>query len=462
MRRKVIFGFVAVCLLAGAASWGWAQDRLTGEDRALARSLRDIGLSSGKAYQMLARLTALGPRLAGSPEAAAAVELARQIMVDLGFENVHLEPVTVQRWVRGRVEEARAVSAAGTVPLTVCALGNSVPTPPQGILAPVVRVHDFGELQELGARVKGKVVFFDHPMDPRHLDTFRAYGEAAKYRVRGAVEAARLGAVAVLVRSLTLRLDDVPHTGMMIYDEHVAKIPAAAVSTKGAEQLSRVLRLDPDARIYLRLDCHSADSVASANVVGEIRGAEHPEEIVLLGGHLDSWDLGVGAHDDGAGCVQAIEALRLLKEAGVRPRRTIRAVLFMNEEFGSSGGKDYAKSPRRKGEKHLAAIESDRGGFLPLGFRAGADSTRLAAMIDWLPALREAAGILWLRRGGGGADIAALRRQGTLLLGLVPDSQRYFDVHHSANDVLSAVNPRELELGAIALSMMAYLLSEKL
>lgn len=247
---------------------------------------------------------------------------------------------------------------------------------------------------------------------------------------------------------------------MLRYDPGVPRIPAACISTKGAELLSTALKKDPSLLVNFKTECRNLASVTSHNVIGQITGSEHPNEILLVGGHLDSWDLGTGAHDDGAGCVQAIEALRLIKESGLRPRRTIRAVMFMNEEFGGTGGRDYAAAKDREGEVHVAAIESDRGGFLPLGFGISGDPNTIKHLQKWEDLLRSI-GLQWIRRGGGGVDIAPLAAQGTVLIGLVPDSQRYFDVHHSEKDVLETVNPRELELGAIAMAVFAYILAQE-
>jgi carboxypeptidase Q len=297
-------------------------------------------------------------------------------------------------------------------------------------------------------------------MDPSLIDSFRSYGGAADQRVRGAMEAAKVGGVAALVRSLTLGKNDDPHTGLMTYEGSAPKVPGLAVSTLGADALSSALSADPELKVFLRTNCATLNPVTSFNVCGEIRGEEKPAEVILLGSHLDSWDLGEGAHDDGAGCAHVVEALRLLKLAGVRPRRTIRGVLFMDEEFGGTGGRDYARSERRLGETHIAAIESDRGGFLPLGFGVGGGDKSLRKVLQWLPLL-EPSGISWIRPGGGGVDIAPLARSGAVLMGLVPDSQRYFDVHHCRRDILAAVHPRELELGAVSIAILAYLLAEE-
>jgi carboxypeptidase Q len=419
------------------------------------------GLKEQEAYSLLTDLVAIGHRLTGSLQAARAVQYTHKKMLDLGFENVHLEPITVPHWVRGAPEEGRLESTQlGSHPLSVCAIGGSISTPEKGVSAEVVEVKSFEELQKLNEKAEGKIVFFNRPMDPSLLNTFGSYGGAADQRVRGAVEAAKAGAVAALVRSLTMRLDDFPHTGLMIYDSEVPKIPAACISTKGAAFLSDSLKKDPSLRVYLKLNCQNLPPVISHNVVGQITGSERPDEIILIGGHLDSWDLGTGAHDDGAGCVQSIEALRFLKELGLQPKRTIRAVMFMNEEFGGSGGRDYARADERKGEVHIAAIEADRGGFLPLGFGVGGNPRTIRRLQRW-EYLLQSIGMCWIRRGGGGVDIAPLAEQGTILMDLVTDSQSYFDLHHSAKDILSAVHPRHLELGAVAMAVFAYVLAQE-
>jgi hypothetical protein len=428
----------------------------------LAEKIRMAGLRGEKAFGLLEALTkTAGPRLTGSPGAAAAVEFMRKHMQELELA-AWLEPVTVQHWVRGDIEEATIIEPGPMrpYPLSVTALGWSIATPASGVSAPVIEATSFDELRRLGEKVKGKIVFFNKAMDRTYLDTFRAYGEAVPYRGVGAAEAAKQGAVAVLVRSMTLRTDDDPHTGMVQYDPKVAKIPAAAISTLDADFLSDLLRKDDSVVVNLKLSCRELPPVASANVVGEIHGTDWPDQIILLGGHLDSWDLATGAHDDGAGCVQAVEALKLILELGLKPKRSIRAVLFMNEEFGVTGGRDYARNGRRKKEKHIAAIESDRGGFLPVGLSVGG-SPETFLKLQSLENLLKPSGIVWVRPGGGGADIGPLAGQGTVLMSLVPDSQRYFDVHHSAQDILASVNPRELELGAIIMAIVSYVLAEE-
>ncbi|MCJ7679808.1 MAG: M20/M25/M40 family metallo-hydrolase [Candidatus Aminicenantes bacterium] len=462
--RSLVFSIIFLILLLSTAVFlanaEGTEDPETGLYEQAADRLFAAGMRQQGAYVLLLQLTALGPRLTGSPQAAAAVELTRQMMTDLELTNIHLEPTRVGRWVRGEEETALIISSRwGTRPLKVASIGGSDPTPETGIDGPVIEVKTFEELKAMGAAAKGAIIFFNRPMDPTLPDTFSAYGGAADQRVRGAVEGARAGAVAVLVRSLTTRRDDFPHTGVMLYEEGIPRIPAACLSTMGADELSRLLHSDPELRVHLKLDCRHLSPVISHNVIGEIEGSEKPEEIVLLGGHLDSWDQGTGAHDDGAGCVHALEALHLIKAAGLRPKRTVRAVMFMDEEFGGTGGRDYAGSPRRRRERHIAAIESDRGGFLPLGFGIGHEDT-FAEFKHWEP-LFQRVGLQWLRPGGGGVDIGPLGQSGTLLIGLIPDSQRYFDVHHSALDTIETVNSRELEMGAVAMALLAYILAQE-
>jgi hypothetical protein len=344
--------------------------------------------------------------------------------------------------------------------MKVRAIGNSIATPPDGLTARIVEVRSFEELEAIGDRARGRIVFFNGAMDPAVVDTFGAYGRAARQRSGGAVAAARAGAVGAIVRSLALEINDDPHTGTMSYDPAVPKIPAATISTAAAERLSALVRREPDLQFSFTTSCKTLDPVTSHNVMGELIGTEHPEEVIVVGGHLDSWDLSAGAHDDGSGCAQSIEALRLIREIGLTPKRTIRVVLYMDEENGGTGGRDYARSENRKAERHIAAIESDRGGFLPLGIGVSAKGAAFDRIKAWEP-LFQRVGLQWIRPGGGGVDIAPLADGGTMLMGLVPDSQRYFEVHHSGIDTIDKVNARELELGAVAMALMVYLVAEE-
>ncbi len=430
------------------------------------RAIHDEVLQNGQCYDWLRELTAkAGPRLSGSPAAEAAVTLMQRRMQAAGFDTVYLQPCMVPRWERGDPEVVRIVNSPllGTEELAAVALGNSEGTGPDGLVAEVIEVFGLDTLEQLGeAALRGKVVFFNRPLDPTQLNTFAAYGGAVDQRALGAARAARYGAVGVIVRSMTTSLDDVPHTGNMRYDSGGARIPAMAVSTQAAELLSRAVAYGPT-QVYMRSTCRNLPPVPSYNVVGEVRGSTYPDEIILTGGHLDAWDLGEGAHDDGSGCVQAVQVWPLLDRLGYRPQRTLRCVLFMNEENGLVGGRTYWQASHAAEEFHLLAIESDRGGFIPRGFSSEAlpevYPDYLRKLNTWLPLL-EPYGLTIRSGGGSGADISGLRSQGGLLLGLMPDSQRYFDYHHTATDTFDKVNKRELELGAAAMTAMVYLVDK--
>ncbi len=457
-RFPILFAAVAILSLQ-ALSMTVGQTEGAYEDTAL--RLLKKGLQEQGAYQTLSKILSVGPRMTGSAQAEAAVDLMVRHMRDLGFENVRTEPTTVRHWIRGEREEARIVSRTfGRMTVPVRALGGSIATPVAGITAGVLEVKSIEELRKAGDKARGKIVFFNGAMDPTFLDTFQAYGAAVGQRSQGAIEAAKVGAVAAVVRSMTLEVNDDPHTGTMNYSPDVTKVPAVAIATRAADRLSGILQKDPDARFFLKTSCRSMEPVTSHNVIGELRGTEKPEEVIVVGGHLDSWDLSVGAHDDAAGCAQSVEALRLIRALGLKPRRTIRAVLYMDEENGGTGGRDYARSEDRKAERHLAAIESDRGGFLPQGIGVGAKGAAFDKVKSWEPLFR-LMNLAWIRTGGGGVDIGPLADSGTVLMSLVPDSQRYFEVHHSGMDVLEKVNSRELELGATVMSLLSYLLSQE-
>ena len=457
---------VVIAFLFGVIQTGnlLSQINSPDEDAFYIRQIYDKALTKGQSFPWLKFLTKeVGARLSGSPQAAAAVEYTRQMLDTIGLDSVWLQPCIVPHWVRGDKEIVRiSNSAMGTIDLNALALGGSNGTGGNGIFAEVIEVKDFQELEKLGeTNLNGKIVFFNRAFDQTRLNTFEAYGGAVDQRGQGASEAAKYGAIGVLVRSMASGLNDVPHTGGMSYKEGVNKIPAVAISTNDAELLSLLL-CQGGVSVYMRTTCQSYPDKLSYNVIGEIRGSEKPEEIILVGGHLDSWDVGEGAHDDGAGCVQSMEVLHLLKHLNYKPKRTIRCVLFMNEENGLQGGRAYGDEAKRKGEFHLAAIESDRGGFTPRGFTADGEndvfSKKIPAMQRWLPLLEPYG--LHIKKGGGGADISPLKNQQTLLIGYEPDSQRYFDYHHTAADVFEAVNKRELELGAASMASLVYLLDK--
>ena len=448
---------ILLAVLASPASRSHASDPLEEATRKLAAEIT----THGKAYADLQELTAIGPRLSGSEGAAKAVEWAKQKLESYGFEHVTLQPTMVPHWTRGDVERATVTSTPQPISLKITALGNSVATPKDGVEAGVVEVQGLDEVKKLGAALRGKIVFFNRPMDPTRQNTFKAYGQAVDQRTGGASAAAKQGAVAVLVRSLTtLADDDYPHTGMLRYDKDVAMIPAAALSTKSANQLSALLKADPKLTVNMKLSSAQHALVPSFNVIGELTGRDLPQEYVVVGGHLDSWDLGTGAHDDGAGVVQSIEVLRALKALGMRPRRTVRVVLFMAEEFGGVGAKEYARQVKAKGEKHLAALESDSGGFAPVGFGVEGSDQAVAALRRWTPYLDPLhAGSI--EKGRSGTDVEPLGVLGAVTLGLVPVSTHYFDFHHSVRDRIEAVDRKDLHAGAAAMAILTYLLAEK-
>ena len=430
-------------------------------DSVAIRTIYDEALSHGKSYDWLRHLTKqIGPRLSGSDGAQKAVDWAKQVMEKEGFDRVFLQEVMVPHWVRGAKEEAYIHNGKQKVTVPIAALGGSVATAPKGVEAQVIEVKSFPELRALGtAKVKGKIVFFNRPMDPTKLNTFEAYGGAVDQRANGATEAAKLGAVGAIIRSMSNRHDDQPHTGGTRYGTGVPLIPTAAISTNGADLLSKSLTENPSLTFYFKQNCETLPDAKSYNVVGEIRGSEKPDEIIVIGGHLDSWDLAEGAHDDGSGCVQSIEVLRIMKALGIKPKRTLRAVMFMNEENGLRGGIKYADLAKQNNEKTIAAIESDEGGFTPRGFGIVGKPEERAKAMRWAPLLAPY-GLTDIGPGSGGADIGPLAQTGTVLFGFKPDSQRYFDYHHTPVDRFEAVSQRELELGAASMAALTYLLDQ--
>ena len=432
----------------------------TQNDSTIIRSFFNTELTKGKSYEMLDHLSnKIGGRLSGSPQAAQAVEWGKHLMEFLAFDKVWLQEVMGPHWIRGEKEEAKIISGKNKTEVRICALGNSIGTGPKGITAQVIEVKNFGDLEKLGRKnIEGKIVFFNRAMDPVHISTGAAYGGAVDQRGSGAVEAAKYGAVGVVVRSMTLSMDNHPHTGAMRYLDSITKIPACAISTIGATELSDAIKLDASTKFYFRQTCEMLPDVPSFNVIGEIKGSAYPDEIIVVGGHLDSWDLGDGAHDDGTGIVQSIEALRLFKALGIRPKRTIRAVLFMNEENGVRGANKYAELAEKNNEKHIAAIESDGGGFTPRAFGVEGN-TAVEKMQPWVHLLKPY-GIHEISKGWGGTDISPLKKQGTVLIGYQCDSQRYFDYHHTEIDTFDKVNKRELELGTANIAALIWLISE--
>ena len=462
--RKLLLSFYLLFFITTAFSQQETASN-SDEDALFIRKIYDAALLEGKAYDWLNYLTnQIGGRLAGSPQAASAVEYTRQMMDTMGME-VTLQPCMVPHWVRGDKEQARVVNSKsmGTVELDVLALGNSVGTSDYGLTASVIEVQTLQEVMDLGKEgVAGKIVFYNRPMDATQIKTMNAYGGAVDQRVHGAAVAANYGAVGAIVRSMTLRTDDIPHTGSTVYsqlDKGVEPIPVVAVSTMDADMLSSIIKNDKEVDLFFRTNCQMLKPEPSYNVIGEIKGNVEPDKIITFGGHLDSWDVGEGAHDDGAGVIHSIEALRILKATGYKPRYTLRCVLFMNEENGNRGGKTYAAVAKEKGEIHVAALESDAGGFVPRGFTIDGNPEQVKRLQSWEPLLKPYK-LHIFEKGWGGVDIGPLKEQMVPLIGLRPDDQRYFDHHHSDTDVFENVHKRELELGCASFASMIYLVDK--
>lgn len=426
------------------------------EDSIAIRKIFDEALENGHSYKNLKSLCKdVGARLSGSPEAAKAVVWAKELLESYNFDTVWLQPVKVPHWVRGDKEEA----SLNGVPMSIKTLGGSVSS--NGLItANVIEVQSFEELEELGReQIEGKFVFYNRAFDRKLISTGQAYSGCVGQRWMGASKASEYGAIGVFVRSLTHHRDDNAHTGSMGYEEGVKKIPAVALGIKDAETLSIMLKEKPASKASMNINPQTLPDKDSYNVIAEIKGKIEPDKVITFGGHLDSWDVGEGAHDDGTGVAHSIEALRLLKKIGYEPQYTLRCVLFMNEENGNNGGKTYAAVAKEKGEFHVAALESDAGGFVPRGFTLDGTKEQVELMQSWEPLLRPYK-LHIFDKGWGGVDIGPLKNQNTPLIGLRPDDQRYFDHHHSDTDVFENVHRRELELGCASFAAMIYLVDK--
>lgn len=453
MLRKLFTPVLA--LLAGSAM---AQS----DDSLMIRNIADEILVNGKAYENLRVLCkTVGGRVAGSPQMLKAESWGVKALQAAGADKVWLQECMVPHWVRGAKEEAYYLIDGKKIALNVLALGNSMGSGPKGVSAPIILINSFEELEKRKDEIKGKIVFYNYKFNSKFVKTFQSYGDASRYRGTGASRAAKYGALAVLVRSMSHSTDNHPHTGAMNYDTTYSKIPAAAVGLEDADKLAAALAANKKVSGFLKTNAQMLPDEKGHNVIGELIGTEHPEQIITIGGHLDSWDPAEGAHDDGAGCVHSIEVLRVLKAIGYKPKNTIRIVLFANEENGLRGGTAYAKEAKEKGEKHIFALESDAGGFTPRGFGFSlANPSQLQKVQTWAD-LFKPYGVFELTNGGGGADIGPLKAAlGTPLAGFVPDSQRYFDIHHAKSDVFENVNKRELELGAVNMAALIYLIDK--
>ncbi len=451
--NKLLYPALALLMLASCA-------RHKNDDAAVVKQIFSEALSDTTAYSHLKTLcTDYKGRICGTAEADSAVLWAESVLRSMGLDTVYLQPLMVKQWERGEKEQGRVISQqAGEHDIAVCALGWAMGTGPEGITAEVVEVTSKEQLVQLGEKgIRGKIVFYDQPMDPTHFYTFEAYSETVWQRARGASMAARYGAVAVINRSMSETHDNYPHTGIMHYADTLPKVPAFAVSTLGADSLSLWLKKDPSLKLFLRSTSQEFAEVPSYNVIGEIRGSEKPDEFIAFGGHLDAWDITQGAHDDGAGVAQTIDVLRIFKKLGIQPKHTLRVVVFMDEEVAQRGAAAYAAWVKEKHEKHLAAIESDRGGFTPYGFSIDASLQQVARVRNWRPLL-EPYGIWSFEKGGSGVDVRDLKPMDIPLFGLVSDSQRYFDYQHAASDTWDKVHPREMQLGTGAIAALVYLI----
>lgn len=456
MTRLIVLGFLTIVM----SIQGISQND---DDVNYIQKIHQDALGNGTAYSTLSTLCSEYPgRIAGSENYLGAARYTQQELSKIPKVKARQQECTANYWVRGNQEDVYMTNAAGELePLKALSLGNSVATSPSGLMAEVIEVQSLDEVEKLGDAISGKVVFFNRPMDPTKLRTFTAYGGAVDQRVYGPSRVAKYGGAAALVRSMTTLKDDFPHTGVTIYEDSLSKVPGIALSTNAADLLSAELKKRP-VQVFINTNCQNIGPRPAPSVIAEIKGSEFPDEIILIGGHLDAWDVGQGAHDDGAGCVQSMEVLQIFNRIGYKPKRTIRCVLFSNEENGLAGGKTYAAESNKNKEFHLAALESDSGGFSPRGFSFEADTSVFKQyykeVSQWLPILEPYG--LHFEMGGSGADISPLKSQKGLLIGLRPDSQRYFDFHHTAKDTIEAVNQRELELGAAAMASLVYLIDK--
>lgn len=435
-------------------------------DSAFIHSIANTIMSSQAAYNNLYQLTKnIGGRLAGSPQMVKAEQWGYKAMKDAGAENVIMQQCMVPHWVRGGKDKTIISykdknGKEQSFEINVLALGNSAGSGAAGVKAPVVMVHSFDELDKIKDNVKGKIVFYNCDFDDTIISPFGAYGKNVKYRGGGASRAAKYGALAVLVRSMTNGTDNNPHTGAMRYNDSFPQIPAVAVGLMDVQKMAAFIESNVQLSAQVFTYGTMLPDTVGHNIIGEIKGTEFPDEIITVGGHLDSWDVNEGAHDDGAGVAHTIEVLRALVALGYKPKHTIHFVLFANEENGTRGAKEYADAAKRNNEKHIFALETDAGGFTPRGFGSTVNDEQWNKIILWKDLFTPYYGDLF-ERGGGGADVGYLADAFKTPVGeFMPDAQRYFDVHHSAADVLENVNSRELRLGAVNIAAFIYLVDK--
>lgn len=425
------------------------------------RKIADEIMLHGTCYDNLRELCkTIGNRLSGSPQADKAVQWGKKTLAALQPDSVWLQPVTVPVWHRGK--ESLQIKFSGSSvyeKIRMLSLGNSEGTQGKVVSAPILMVNSPEELKALPpSAAKGKIIFFNNLFPQEMIQTFQGYGHTARYRTVAPNMASYKGAVGIIIRSVSTGLDDEPHTGAMRYADSVKKIPAVAIGNISADRLAKACSAGT-VLAKLQSECTMKGTATSYNVIAEIRGSEKPDEIVLVGGHLDSWDVGEGAHDDGAGVTQSIEVIRTFKALQWKPKRTIRAVLFMNEENGMKGGLAYADSAKANKEKHILAIESDAGGFSPRGLGTEMEPEKRKIIKKYAP-LFLPYGVYDFEQEEGGVDITPLYHNGVPTMGLLPDPQRYFDYHHTHADTFDKVNHRELKLGAVVMTQLVWLISE--
>ncbi len=432
------------------------------QDSIMIKKMSDEILTNGKAYDLLRELTKkIGGRLAGSPQQQNAAVWGKRNMEAFNPDKVYLQPCKTPSWQRGGKDFAAVVGVNGkpTIQkLEVLALGNSLGS--NGLIeAELLAVANFDELEKRKDEVKGKIVYFNSEFDATLVQTFKAYGASGVYRRSGPSRAAKYGAVGVMIHSLSSAPDNAPHTGAMVYDEAQPKIPAVALGPNDAKALYAQAKKGT-VRVQMQTYGFFLPDADENNVVAELKGTEHPEEIITIGGHLDSWDVNEGAHDDGAGVVHAMEVLRAMKALNYQPKHTIRFVLFANEENGGKGGAKYADLAKANKEKHILALESDEGGFTPRSIAVTCTPAQFARFQTWTPLLKPYG--TEVTTGGGGADIGPLTGydKNIIMSSMIPDSQRYFDLHHAKTDVFENVNKRELLLGAVNIAAFIYLVDK--
>ncbi|MFC2151063.1 M20/M25/M40 family metallo-hydrolase [Bacteroidota bacterium] len=455
---KKIFGLIALVLFLFSCN----NDSIKKQsDEEVIKLIFESANSSLVAYKNLQYLTERFPkRLACYPQGIEAANWTKEIMEQMELDKVFLQEAQVMNWKRGEEEIGQIKFKDEIIPVNVCALGRGIATDKEGLEAEVIEVYDLEGLNRFTKeQIKGKIVFFNKPMDPSKENTFRAYSEAAGQRFTGPILAAEYGAVGAVIRSLTTSIDKFPHAGTTRKAEKGETVPAICIATQHANLLSEMLKTDPTLKFYFKTSCKNLPDTISYNAIGQIKGSEFPNKYIVVGGHLDSWDNSPGAHDDGGGCMQSIEVLRIFKEIGYTPRHSIRAVMYMDEEISQGGGRAYAEEAKRKGERHIFAIESDRGVTKPTGFSFDMSQTKINKINEWSYLFKPYDIDLFVK-GGGGVDIGPLKQLGTPLSGLLTDPTNYFDWHHCGNDTFDQVDKKEMQNGAAAMAALIYLVDK--